>query len=110
MNDEDPVYFYIDNRGKTTIHCILKEPKEISVLETQLTNSLSALFETVKTILQPLGYHAPIFNGFQDSEIHNINIQYTFSIALDNRIKFDGEHYLQSVFDVENTNIFLLQL
>ena len=105
LNDEDPVYFYIDNRGKTTIHCILKEPKEISVLETQLTNSLSALFETIKTILQPLGYHAPIFNGFQDSEIHNINIQYTFSIALDNRIKFDGEHYLQSVFDVENTNI-----
>jgi hypothetical protein len=105
IDKEDPVYLYIDGRGKTLIHCILKEPKELSALEMYLTAILADVFEMIKTVMQPLGYNASLFTGFQDLQIHNMNIQYTFSLALDNRINFDKEHYLQSVFDVENTNI-----
>ena len=105
INSTDPVYLYIDNQGKTMIHCILTSPLEADALGIQLTTTLSGLFENIRGILQPLGYNAPTFVGFQDSRIHNMNIQYTCSLALDNKVKLDENNFLQSVFDIETTNI-----
>jgi hypothetical protein len=102
---EDPVFVYIDTHGKTLIHCVLKGAREISILETQLKNSLNELFENISNILQPLGYVAPSFLGFHDSRIHNMNIQYAFSLPLEYKIILKSKYFLSSVFDVIDTDI-----
>lgn len=105
LNLDDPVYFYIDNRGKTLVHCVLKEPRDITILETQLQTSLKDLFASISTILQPLGYDGPSFAGFQDSHVSNMNLHYTFSMPLEYKVSLNEKHFLSSVFDVIDTDI-----
>ena len=105
LNLDDPVYFYIDNRGKTLVHCVLKEPRDITILETQLQTSLKDLFASISTILQPLGYDGPSFAGFQDSHVSNMNLHYSFSMPLEYKVSLNEKHFLSSVFDVIDTDI-----
>ena len=105
LHQDEPLYVYIDHYGKIMVHCKLKSPLEKEILEKHLVQNLASLFQTMQTLLQPLGYELPLFRSFQDYHVKHLNIHYGFSLALDNKVSLQNKHYLQSVFDVIETNL-----
>jgi hypothetical protein len=105
IQENDPIHVYVDHHGKFLIHCTLKDPMEMDVLEKYLFTHLDPLFQNIKTLLQPLGYSTTSFTNFQDNNMKNVNIQYGFSMILDKKLDLQKKPFLYPIFDVHEDKI-----
>lgn len=105
LKQPDPIHVYLDHYGKFLITCAPKTPMEIDVLEQYLVKHLTPLFETIKTLVQPLGYTIHFFEKFQDTRVKHMNMNYGFSLAMDKKLTLQKKPYLHAIFDVRETQI-----
>jgi hypothetical protein len=105
MDAFSTLYIHFEMNGKISVECVFKKPYAEEDVNTQIKDVLNPIFVSINSFLEKTGFAISLFESLRHSNVQIIDLKYTVSTRISNKIALKTLGCLYGVFNIYNENI-----